>query len=76
MENGINMEGKEIVKNVLNNLNESTNKEIQFSLDFLNTDFQQTKETIINLTKHLDNLEIAYNKVLKEYENRTNIKHG
>jgi hypothetical protein len=25
---------------------------------------------------YLDNLEIAYNKVLKEYENRTNIKHG
>ena len=35
-------------------------------MDFLNDDFQETKEMIINLTYHLDNIEEMYNKILKE----------
>ena len=69
------MDAREIVNNVLKNLNESTNKELMFSMDFLNSDFEQTKNAIIKLTKHLDNTEMLYNKILKEYQNRTNVKN-
>lgn len=66
------METIEIVRNVIKNPSESTNRELLISLDYLSNDFEQTKTSIINLTKHLDTTEIIYNKILKEYEKRTN----
>lgn len=50
------------------------NKDLLFAMDFIQEDFNATKETIIKLTEHLDKLELTYNTILKEYENRTN--HG
>ena len=44
------MEGREIVNNVIKNLNESSNKEIIYSLEYLSEDFEQTKNAIIKLT--------------------------
>ena len=35
-----------------------------------NKDFELTKESVIKMTKHLDNLEISYNTILKEYKKR------
>jgi hypothetical protein len=67
------MDNREQVSEIIKNLNDSTNKELQFCLDFLNFDFEQTKDAIIRLTKHLDTVEITYNKVLKEYESRNNV---
>lgn len=58
------------VKYVFENLNDSTNKEIISVLDFLNEDFEKTKKQIIDLTKHIEGVEIIYNKILKEYEKR------
>jgi len=66
------MEPIEVVRSTIKNLNESTNKELLISLEYLNNDFEQTKSSIINLTKHLDNTEIVYNKILEEYKKRTN----
>jgi hypothetical protein len=66
------MEGRETVNNVIKNLNESSNKEILYSLEYLSEDFEQTKNSIIKLTYHLDKTELLYNKILKEYEKRTN----
>ena len=37
-------------------------------------DFNFTKERIIELTEHLDKLEVLYNKILGEYQNRTKTK--
>jgi len=68
------MEGRETINNVIKNLNESSNKEILYSLEYLSEDFEQTKNTIIKLTYHLDSTEQLYNKILKEYEKRTNVK--
>ena len=68
------MEGRETINNVIKNLNESSNKEILYSLEYLSEDFEQTKNTIIKLTYHLDSTEQLYNKILKEYEKRTNGK--
>jgi hypothetical protein len=53
---------------------EYSNKEILYSLEYLSEDFEQTKNTIVKLTYHLDSTEQLYNKILKEYEKRTNGK--
>lgn len=68
------MEGRELINNVIKNIQESTNKELEYSLEFLNADFEQTKNSIIKLTTHLDNIETLYNKILKEYQKRTNVR--
>jgi hypothetical protein len=47
-----------------------SNKDLIFALDFISEDFESTKETLMKLTTHLDKLEITYNTILKEYENR------
>lgn len=39
-------------------------------MDFINEDFNSTKETLIKLTHHLDKLEITYNTIKKEYDSR------
>jgi hypothetical protein len=41
-------------------------------MDKLTTDFELTKNNIINLTVYLDNVEELYNKILDEYQSRTN----
>jgi hypothetical protein len=43
-------------------------------MDFIKEDYDLTKETVIKLTKHLDKLELTYNTIYKEYENRVNKK--
>lgn len=72
MECLINMDNRENVNNVIKNLKESSNKELIYSLEYLSSDFEQTKNAIIKLTYHLDKTELLYNKILKEYEKRTN----
>jgi len=69
----INMDNREIVNNVIKNINESSNKELIHSLEYLSSDFEQTKNAIVKLTYHLDKTELLYNKILKEYEKRTNV---
>lgn len=49
--------------------NLSNAKLIEF-MDKLSTDFDLTKESIINLTLYLDNVENLYNKILTEYQSR------
>ena len=49
-----NMDTIEIVRSVIKNPTESSNKELIISLEYLNNDFEQTKTSIINLTKHLE----------------------
>lgn len=66
------MDTIELIRNVIKNPSESTNKELLTSLEYLSKDFEQTKTSIINLTKHLDSTEKIYNKILEEYEKRTN----
>jgi hypothetical protein len=71
------MENKEnaekVVKIVKDYKNES-NKNLKFAMDFINSDFENTKQNIIELTKHLDKLENTYNVLLSEYKKRNEIK--
>jgi hypothetical protein len=63
----------EKVRKIINEISDSSNSELLFALKFLNEDYEQTKKQIIDLTKRLDNLEIVYNKILKEQEKRYNV---
>jgi hypothetical protein len=47
------------------------NKLVEF-MDLLSSDFETTKQTIINTTLYLDKLEELYNNVLKAYQERNN----
>ena len=62
------MDEKNKIKEVLNNLSDSTNKELLFCLNYLNDEFEKTKKSIVSLTNYLDNTEKVYNKILKEYK--------
>jgi hypothetical protein len=48
------------------------NNDLVKAMDFLTEDFDETKQMIIELSVHLDNIEAVYDKVLKEYKFRTN----
>ena len=69
------MKERDKINNIVNNLNDSSNNEIIYALDFLNVDFEQTKDAIVRMTKHLDTVEVVYDKLLKELENRTKISN-
>lgn len=47
-----------------------SNKDLEKALGFVKLDFDNTKDHLIKMTKHLDRLEITYNKLLKEFNSR------
>jgi len=53
-----------------------SNKDLIFVMDLVREDFELTKKSLIRLSNHLDKLENTYNLILKEFENRTNVKKG
>jgi hypothetical protein len=57
---------------ILKTYKSSSNKELTEVMDFLNGDFEKTKDLIVKLTYHLDSTEEAYNKVFEEYKKRVN----
>ena len=59
-------EFNEIIADIKNRSNTDLTK----VMDFLSEDFEETKEMILSLTKHLDNIEELYNNLLKEHETR------
>ena len=64
----------EKVTNIIKDYKSVSNNDLMFAMDFIQEDFNFTKEKIIELTNHLDKLEVVYNKVLQEYQNRTKSK--
>jgi len=58
------------VLEILKDYKNTSNKELLEVMDFLKSDFDKTKETILKLTYHLDSTEITYNKLLEEINNR------
>jgi autonomous glycyl radical cofactor GrcA len=73
MENHTNMDINK-VNIILNELGDTSNNDLLNALDFLDSEFETTKESIIRLTKHLDNTEIVYNRILKELDKRKVVK--
>ena len=60
----------EKVLKIIKDYKSHSNKDLQFVMDFINEDFNLTKETVIKLTQHLDKLELTYNTIKKEYDSR------
>ena len=67
-------EASEKVLKIINDYKSSSNKDLTVAMDFIQEDFNFTKETLIKLTHHLDKLENSYNLLLKEYQDRTKTK--
>ena len=65
----------EEVTEIISDIKNRGNSDLEKVMDFLNDDFEETKEMILNLTKHLDKIEELYNKILKEHESRINGKN-
>ena len=62
----------ENLEEILSDYQNKPNKDLVKAMDYLNSEFDRTKNGIITLTYHLDNIESNYNKILKEYQKRQN----
>ena len=63
-------ETAEKVLKIVKDYKSHSNKDLTFAMDFIQEDFNLTKETLLRLSTHLDKLETTYNLMLKEYEGR------
>ena len=64
---------KEEFENIIklqSELKDQPNSKLIEVMDKLTTEFDTTKEVIINSTLYLDKIEELYNNILKEYESR------
>ena len=62
----------EQVNEIIQNIDSKSNSDLTKVMDFLMDDFDETKDMIIDLTKHLDNIERRYDLIHKEFKRRTN----
>ena len=78
MENSFNLNEKKIKSGeillIIKEHKERSNKDLQMVMDFIQEDFNYTKENVIKLTQHLDKLENTYNLLHKEYTDRNGKK--
>jgi flagellar motor switch protein FliG len=66
---------KEEFENIIkeqSNLKNLPNQKLVEFMDLLSSDFESTKESIINSTRYLDKVEELYNNTLKVYQERNN----
>jgi galactitol-specific phosphotransferase system IIB component len=64
------MENSKKILDVVGDVENKSNKDLFFAINELNDEFEKTKELIISLTRHMDNVEEMYNKVNNEIEKR------
>jgi len=62
---------EENIKNLILEYKTIPNEDLVEVMDFLQKDYEDTKKHIISLTHHLDKSEMVYNRILKEYKERT-----
>lgn len=70
--NQVKVESSKILE-IIKNYKDSSNKDLVLALEFVQKDFEYTKETIIKMSEHLDKLENTYNLLHKEYNSRNAI---
>jgi hypothetical protein len=63
------MENNKILE-ILKDPSVKSNKDLNECLEFLNNEFEKTKDTIVKLTRYLDGVETSYNKVNEEIGKR------
>jgi len=64
----------EKLKEIIQDYKNKPNKDLTLVMDYINEEFNKTKQNIIDSTHYLDNLEKTYNQLLKEYQKRNGIK--
>ena len=78
MENSFNLQDKKIksveILQIIKEYKDRSNKDLQLAMDFIQEDFNFTKENLVKLTHHLDKLENTYNLLHKEYIERNGKK--
>jgi hypothetical protein len=62
----------EKIKEIVTDFKNRSNNDLKLAMDVLQNEYETTKETIINFTYYLDNVEETYNQILNEYKKRTN----
>jgi len=62
---------KEKIIEIINDVENKSNKDLITTSEILEAEFNKTKELIIDLTRHLDTVEKLYNTVTNEIEKRT-----
>ncbi len=61
----------EVLNDIILNYKNKPNKQLLEAITILGDEFVKTKELIVNLTLHLENVEKAYENVNQEYKLRT-----
>jgi len=61
---------KERIVEISKDVTNKSNKDLFDSLDELQKEYDKTKDLIINLTRHLENIELLYNKINNEIGKR------
>jgi thymidine kinase len=78
MESSFNINDKKIksveILQIIKEHKDRPNKDLKLAMDFIQEDFEMTKDNLLKLSKHLDKLENTYNLLLKEYTDRVNLK--
>lgn len=64
---------KDKILEIINDSENKSNKDLLEVMDVLYNEHENTKQLIIDLTRHLDLIEESYNKVEKEIDKRTKI---
>jgi hypothetical protein len=74
MENQFKIETEKVesskILEIIRNHKDSSNKDLLLALQYVEKDFNYTKETLLKMSEHLDKLEYTYNLLHKEYTNR------
>lgn len=61
---------KDQIIDVIQNIENKSNKDLFETINILSDEFENVKQLIIDLTKHLDLVEEYYNKINNEIEKR------
>jgi hypothetical protein len=56
--------------NIIKEHKDRPNRDLETAMNYLNEEFEKTKNLIIGLTHHLDKTEEVYNLFLKEHKKR------
>lgn len=60
----------ELLLEIIKDYKNRPNKDLEMALEKLNEDFELTKKSLVDLSKHLDKIELIYNLIYKEYVTR------
>jgi hypothetical protein len=65
------MLSKEMLLEISKDAENKSNKDLFIAVNSLYEEYNKTKELIVDLTRHLESVEILYNNVNREIEKRT-----